>query len=62
MVDICMCDGKSCLIKEKCRRFTAIADEWQSYFAKSPIKENGINCDYFMPNDYRKKKNQKEIL
>jgi hypothetical protein len=48
MADITKCNGIGCHLKEKCYRFTAKADEYQSYFLESPIK-NGV-CDmYWMP-------------
>ena len=44
--DICMCDGEGCPIKDDCYRFTAIPDMLQTWFMKSPIKDD--KCDYLM--------------
>lgn len=45
--DITMCNGKDCESKHTCYRFTARPNEYrQSYFAKSPIKNNG--CDMYL--------------
>jgi hypothetical protein len=45
MADITKCKGDGCPIKEKCYRFTAIADEYQSYFGNPPIKDG--KCDMY---------------
>lgn len=46
MADITMCNGKDCESRHTCYRFTARANEYrQSYFAESPIKNNG--CDMY---------------
>lgn len=52
MIDICMCKGEGCPMKEKCLRFTAAPDEnWQSYFVESPVKgkKDKTDCEFFMP-------------
>ena len=47
MADITMCAGIDCEIKDKCYRYLAPKSElWQSYFAETPIKENG-DCAMF---------------
>jgi len=46
MADITKCKGTNCPHKEKCYRFTAPANEYQSYFSKPPIKEDKT-CDMF---------------
>lgn len=47
MPDITMCDGKGCETKFTCYRFTAKPNEFrQSYFMKTPIKENN-SCEYY---------------
>ena len=46
MPDICMCKGTNCPFKEKCYRFTAKADEYQSYFIDAPIDKDG-KCDMY---------------
>ena len=45
MSDITKCDGTDCPFKEKCYRYTSEADEYQSYFTESPIKDG--KCDYY---------------
>ena len=45
MTDICKCFGLNCPVKEKCYRFTAKADEYQSYFVDAPIKDG--KCEYY---------------
>jgi len=55
MPDITMCKGDKCPIKEKCYRYTAEPDEWQSYFTESPIK-NG-KCDFYDNRIYNQLKN-----
>jgi hypothetical protein len=46
MSDITKCKGDGCPMKDTCYRFTAPADEYQSYFETPPIKEDG-NCDMY---------------
>lgn len=45
MADICMCKGTNCPVKEKCYRFTAWADEYQTYFVDAPIKDG--KCEMY---------------
>lgn len=46
MPDISMCTGEDCKLRDTCYRFTAKPNEFmQSYFGKSPIKDDGT-CDY----------------
>ena len=45
MPDITMCKGTNCPLKEKCYRFTAKADEYQSYFNEIPLKDG--KCDMY---------------
>lgn len=45
MADITKCFGIDCPIKEQCYRFTAKADEYQTYFLNSPIKDG--KCDMY---------------
>jgi hypothetical protein len=48
-MDITMCKGTDCPLKENCYRFTAIANEYmQSYFVKPPIKDG--KCEDFWDN------------
>jgi hypothetical protein len=46
MADITMCSGEGCPVKQKCKRFTAIANEhWQSWFAAPPIEDG--KCEMY---------------
>ena len=49
MPDITMCEGTNCPVKERCYRFTAKPNEYQSYFMDVPgkIKDNKFTCDHF---------------
>lgn len=46
MSDITKCKGEGCPMKETCHRFTDPAEEYQSYFTESPIKDDG-KCDMY---------------
>ena len=43
--DISMCKEEKCPLKEKCYRYTAKPDEYQSYLVDK--KDIGKNCDLF---------------
>ena len=46
-----MCMGKGCERAQECYRHTATPSEYrQSYFGRSPFKEDG-SCDYFWPEE-----------
>lgn len=45
MPDITMCKGTKCKLKDRCYRYVATPDSWQSWFVKIPYK-NGA-CDNF---------------
>jgi hypothetical protein len=50
MSDITKCHGDGCLIKDHCKRFTAIDHElYQSYFVDPPfeLEENKFDCKMF---------------
>jgi len=50
MFDISMCQGEFCLLRERCRRFTAIPNSYyQSYLLILP-EHQGENCDMFWSN------------
>ncbi len=50
MADITKCNDKKCKLKQECYRFTAKDNEFrQSYFIKSPRKDN--KCIYFLRNN-----------
>lgn len=48
MPDIAMCAGDNCEIRLTCYRFTATANQIQSYIRPS---QQGLGCHYFWPND-----------
>jgi len=43
--DISMCQGDECPLKEKCYRYLAKPNEYQSYFVTPPYKDDG-SCDH----------------
>lgn len=47
MPDVTMCAGTNCLEKEKCHRFTATPDTYQSYFMDTPWNPKTKACEYF---------------
>jgi hypothetical protein len=48
MADITKCQGTDCGFKKTCYRFTANADpQWQSYFHKVPLKDDGTCNNYW---------------
>ena len=48
MADITKCSGDDCPIKEKCYRYTAIADPvWQSNFSITPFNFKNDWCEYY---------------
>lgn len=53
-MDITMCEGKTCPLKDHCYRYTAKPNEFrQSYFVEEPykIKNNKFKCDYLWTDD-----------
>ena len=45
-MDITLCKGNNCPIKEQCKRYTSTPNPlYQSYFTESPIKDG--KCDMF---------------
>jgi hypothetical protein len=46
MPDITKCRGGSCDKKESCYRFTSTPSEYQSYFGKPPLNDDGT-CNYY---------------
>ena len=46
-MDITMCKGDNCALKEQCLRFKGESGSYQSYFKISPIIDN--NCDFYYP-------------
>lgn len=54
MADITKCSGDDCPLKDKCYRYTAVADEfWQAFFVKPPGQyiENQFVCKEFWGNE-----------
>ena len=65
-MDITMCTGERCPLKQICYRHTATPSTYQSYFAQSPVL--GGTCEYFWRADVseetdetKKKVNNKTI-
>ena len=55
-MDITMCDGKGCELKETCYRYTATQSKnMQAYFTETPIK-NG-ECEYYWQDAKERAKN-----
>ena len=44
-MDITMCTGEKCPLKQICYRHTAKPSRFQSYFAKAPVNDG--KCKYF---------------
>lgn len=47
MPDISMCHGAACAIRDRCYRFTAKPNEWQSYADFDT--NSGRKCEFFWP-------------
>ena len=47
MTDIAKCSGEGCPIKEKCYRFTASEDTFQSWIEKPPYNHEKNNCEIY---------------
>jgi hypothetical protein len=56
-----MCKGTNCPHKESCYRYTAKADDYQSWFTDSPIEENG-KCDMYWGDNAELIRNQLEEI
>jgi len=57
MVDITMCEGKNCPMRENCYRYKARPGKWQSQFnGPNQLKSDGT-CDLYWP---MKEENQNE--
>lgn len=49
-MDITMCNGNKCPLKERCERHTGKFDKWwQPVFTKSPIKKDNT-CEFYKDN------------
>jgi hypothetical protein len=61
-MDITMCKGTDCPLKQTCYRFTAINNEYrQSYFVEPPIKDN--KCEMYWGGNSQQIYNQlKQII
>jgi len=51
MPDITMCHGKECPMKEKCYRYMALANKYQSFFMNTPHVDGA--CESFWPIDQK---------
>jgi hypothetical protein len=50
-MDITLCKGGDCPLKEKCFRYTAKSNsEYQSYFVEPPYDKGNKKCDYYERN------------
>jgi len=47
MADISMCLNKSCPIKDKCYRTTAIPNEFRQAYSEFNYNKETESCDYF---------------
>jgi hypothetical protein len=48
-MDITLCDGKNCPLKEKCQRFLWKSNStYQSYFIKSPYNKTLSSCEHLI--------------
>lgn len=56
-MDITMCDGKTCPLKENCFRYIATPDkEYQSYFVDIPYDKKEKDCKYYWGSESNKRK------
>jgi len=47
MADIAMCKGTDCPLKNECKRFASIPDEyWQSWFTEIPFDHANNTCEH----------------
>ena len=54
-MDITMCSGQDCPLRETCYRFTATPSEFrQSYFLNIPYNEETKTCEYEWKKDIKK--------
>lgn len=46
-MDITMCSGQGCPLKQNCKRFTSVGDKYQSYFMEPPftMKKDLFDCE-----------------
>jgi len=60
-LDITMCFGKDCPLKNGCIRYVAKPEKYQSYFTESPYQDGKCDCsrDY---SGYNKKCIREELL
>jgi len=49
-LDICLCEGKNCIIKNTCLRYIyhlkTKFEDYNTYFETPPIKD--LKCDYYI--------------
>ena len=53
-VDICLCEGNTCPLKERCLRYTyhlkdiaSGVENYNTYFVDAPYEIDQNSCDYF---------------
>ena len=51
MADITKCQGRNCERKESCQRYTAQADDWQSWSEFDTLED----CEYYWENESEEK-------
>lgn len=63
-MDITMCKGDNCPLKDQCFRYTAKPSEYQSYFVNTPykIKNNEFKCNYLWTDNNQRVLNQLESI
>lgn len=61
MVDITMCSGHGCPLKDKCYRYTATKNPlWQSYFMEPPYKHGELCGEFWDNSEYKQKRTKNE--
>ena len=63
-MDITMCKGGNCPLKDQCFRHTAKPSEYQDYFTVVPykIKNNEFKCNYLWTDNNQRVLNQLESI
>lgn len=66
--DLTKCSGENCPIKNRCHRYTASPDEYQSYFMEMPCRWNydhdpaTFQCDMFWGDDNEQVMNHLKMI
>ena len=50
-MDITMCSGEVCMLKEGCKRFTEIPAKYQSWFSEVSYNAERNKCEFFWSNN-----------